>query len=395
MENKIINCLLEKGVNIPHPESVFVGPEVDPGRISGEGTILYPGTRLLGKKTLILPHARIGEETPATLDNVLVGERARLKGGYFQGAVFAGKNEFGSGAHVRPGTILEEESGAAHTVGLKQTILFPFVVLGSLINFCDCLMAGGTSRKNHSEVGSSFIHFNYTPNQDKATPTLLGNVHQGVMLDQDPIFLGGQGGLVGPCRINFGCITAAGSIVRKDEEHPNHLIMGGGLKNASIPWKSGGYSQVSGIFNKNIQYIGALISLRAWYTHVRPLFVTDELTRELILGMQETLDTCIQERVKRLGQFCDNLAAAREKASSIQEKAVDTFQRAGVLFEDTRIWQNVDQRGETFITAVESALKRQECAYTTLIQGLPEKIRQLGSQWLFAMEDQIVAPLFI
>jgi UDP-N-acetylglucosamine/UDP-N-acetylgalactosamine diphosphorylase len=86
----------------------------------------------------------------------------------------------------------------AHAVGLKQTILFPFVTLGSLINFCDCLMGGGTSRRNHSEVGSSFIHFNYTPRQDKATASLLGDVPRGVMLDQPPIFLGGREESSGP-----------------------------------------------------------------------------------------------------------------------------------------------------------------------------------------------------
>lgn len=75
----------------------------------------------------------------------------------------------GSGAHVRGGTILEEEANGAHTVGLKQTILMPFVTLGSLINFCDVLLAGGTSRTNHSEVGSSYIHFNFTPDGDKTT----------------------------------------------------------------------------------------------------------------------------------------------------------------------------------------------------------------------------------
>ena len=30
-------------------------------------------------------------------------------------------------------------------------------------------MAGGTSRKDHSEVGSSYIHFNFTPDGDKTT----------------------------------------------------------------------------------------------------------------------------------------------------------------------------------------------------------------------------------
>ena len=109
----------------------------------------------------------------------------------------------GSGAHVRTGTLLEEQAGAAHTVGFKQTIFLPFVTAGSLINFCDCLMAGGTSRKNHSEIGSSYIHFNFTPRQDKATASLIGDVPRGVMLDQAPIFLGGQGGLVGPVLLDF------------------------------------------------------------------------------------------------------------------------------------------------------------------------------------------------
>ena len=89
----------------------------------------------------------------------------------------------GLGAQVREGCLLEEEANGAHCVGLKQTILFPFVTLGSLINFCDCLMAGGTSRKDHSEVGSSYIHFNYTPDGDKTTASLFGDVPRGVMLE--------------------------------------------------------------------------------------------------------------------------------------------------------------------------------------------------------------------
>jgi UDP-N-acetylglucosamine/UDP-N-acetylgalactosamine diphosphorylase len=97
---------------------------------------------------------------------------------------------------------LEEEASGAHAVGLKQTIFLPFVTAGSLINFCDALIAGGTSRKDHSEIGSSYIHFNYTPHQDKATPSLIGDVPHGVMLDQPAIFLGGQGGLC-PCGIRF------------------------------------------------------------------------------------------------------------------------------------------------------------------------------------------------
>ena len=165
------------------------------------------------------------------------------------------KSSLGSGSNVREGTILEEESRGAHTVGLKQTILFPYVTLGSLINFCDCLMSGGTSGENHSEVGSSYIHFNYTPNQDKATASLIGDVPRGVMLNQRPIFLGGQGGLVGPCRLEFGTVIAAGSIFRNDELRPERLIFGGMGKSKNIPFMSGKYHNIKRITVNNIIYI--------------------------------------------------------------------------------------------------------------------------------------------
>ena len=49
-------------------------------------------------------------------------------------------------------------------------------------------MSGGTSRRDHSEVGSSYIHFNFTPDGDKTTPSLFGDVVHGVLLDQPAVF---------------------------------------------------------------------------------------------------------------------------------------------------------------------------------------------------------------
>jgi len=82
-------------------------------------------------------------------------------------------------------------------------------------NFCDLLIAGGHDRKNHSEVGSSYIHFNYTPHQDKATPSLLGDVPRVVLLNQPPISLADRCGLVGPCRIGFGASSPAGLVLAR------------------------------------------------------------------------------------------------------------------------------------------------------------------------------------
>ena len=150
-------------------------------------------------------------------------------------------------------------------------------------------MAGGTSRKNHSEVGSSYIHFNFTPSQDKATASLIGDVPRGVMLNRQPIFLGGQGGLVGPCRLNFGITVAAGTIVRKDEIREDRLIFGGEGKAGSVPFVPGKYQGNKRIIINNIIYIGNLIALQQWYRQVRTLFISKRFPETLMLGLKKNI----------------------------------------------------------------------------------------------------------
>jgi UDP-N-acetylglucosamine/UDP-N-acetylgalactosamine diphosphorylase len=174
--------LVKRGVAVAAPASVEIGDEVDPGRIA-PGVVIHAGCKIFGAQTSLGPGCLLGREAPATVEDCQLGAKVQLKGGFFSGAVFLDGAAMGSGSHVRGGTILEEGAEMAHTVGLKQSIFFPFAVGGSLINFCDALMAGGRSRKEHSEIGSSFIHFHFTPHGDKATASLIGDVPRGVMLD--------------------------------------------------------------------------------------------------------------------------------------------------------------------------------------------------------------------
>ena len=127
----------------------------------------------------VLEGVELGYEEPVTLENAVLGRRVKVQGGFVKDSVLLDGCEVRQGFHAREGCLLEEDSYFAHTVGLKMTIVFPFVVLGSLINFCDCLLAGGTSRKHHSEVGSGFIHFNFSPRGDKATPSAFGPLQRG------------------------------------------------------------------------------------------------------------------------------------------------------------------------------------------------------------------------
>jgi UDP-N-acetylglucosamine/UDP-N-acetylgalactosamine diphosphorylase len=379
---EIIDSLLRKGVKITDPAGVEIGPEVDADRIAGEGVVIHPGCRIRGERTLILAGAKLGSEAPATVENCRVGPAVELKGGYFREAVFLEKACCGLGSHVREGTILEEGASIAHTVGLKQTILFPFVTLGSLINFCDCLMAGGTGPKNHSEVGSSYIHFNFTPNQDKATASLIGEVPHGVMLNQKPIFLGGQGGMVGPVRLGYGIIAAAGTIVRKDELRPDRLLYGGASKAGNIEFRPGRSAGTARIIRNNFIYIGNLLALRQWYLRARALFVEGRLQEALLAGLVEAVELGIAERIKRLKELGEKMAQAGDDSLAGRWSAV-----VAVLQE------RFDGRGdprlrEAYLAKMLQAIARTGKDYMNVVQALKPEDSGSGTAWLQGIVDE-------
>jgi len=400
LPGKIIK-LMEKGVKIPNPYSVEIGEDIQIERISGSGVVLHSGTKLYGGKTLICADTKLGYEAPATVVDCQLGRGVKLGGGFFKGSVFLDGVEMAYGAHVRDGCILEEEVRAAHTVGLKQTILFPFVTLGSLINFCDCLMSGGTDGKNHSEVGSSYIHFNYTPNQDKATASLIGDVPTGVMLNQNPIFLGGQGGLVGPVRIGHGTVIAAGTICRKDCPEGGKLLAGESDAFVEKEFYRGLYCDVGRKVRNNIWYIANLLALKQWYLHVRPSFFhTHEFGRELHEGAVEKLDMALRERLKRFKAFSENMKESVRIGRDILngKKRGFAFDLEEELFNN---WPQLEEcltKGLEEITALEKrdlfldalhAGKNVEAGYVRTIQSLGDNTLSFGTGWLQTVVDRI------
>ncbi len=397
-----IEKLIKKGVRIPNPFSVEISPDIDINRISGQGVTIYTGCKIIGKSTHISSGAQIGYEGPVTLENCWVGSEVQLKSGFFKEAVFLEGVSLGSGAHIREGTILEEHSSVAHTVGLKQTILFPFVTLGSLINFCDCLMAGGTDSKNHSEVGSSYIHFNYTPNQDKATPSLIGDVPGGVMLNQRPVFLGGQGGLVGPSRLAFGTIIAAGTIYRKDQLQQNRLVFEGMPKGGNIPYTFGLYRNIKRIVLNNIIYIANLFALRQWYYQVRYLFISPNFSEHLWQGLNQTLEKAIRERISRLIALSLKMEYSIElynemsgpKASKILLKQKQE------LFDNSKEIESLLKKGfqfcgdislrDTFLKKMTKAIENIGMDYIQVMKNLKPAEKKYGELWLQNIIETLV-----
>ncbi|MBW2037100.1 MAG: UDP-N-acetylglucosamine pyrophosphorylase [Deltaproteobacteria bacterium] len=394
--------LIRKGVKIPMPQTVLIADDVVLDRIAGEGVVIYPGCRIFGEKTLIMPGAKLGHDGPVTVEDCQIGTDVELKGGVFQRSVFLEKVTMGYGAQVRAGCILEEEAKGGHTVGLKQTILFPFVTLGSLINFCDCFMAGGTSRTNHSEVGSSYIHFNYTPNQDKATPTLIGDVPRGVMLNQPPIFLGGQGGIVGPVRVEYGTVIAAGVVHRKDAFGKGKLLLGHAPVNRATMHYPGMYRNVKYRVINNINYIANLMALKQWYIGVRsPFFKTDSMGEMLYAGVLEKLEMALNERIKRFKTLAEKMPeSAAEYRKVMKTKADDTilrqkqalfdrWQDLEALFTRYRGYEGDASRREPFLEKIANLIKEKGCNYLPVIRSLDKTWSAKGTKWLQGIVDTI------
>jgi hypothetical protein len=399
--------LLKKGVRIPAPFSVDIGDEVDPARISGEGVVFSRGTKISGAKTLISTGVKLGCEAPVAVDDCQLGRGVELKGGFFTSSVFFDKACMASGAHVREGCILEEEAGGGHTVGLKQTILFPYATLGSLINFCDCFLAGGTSRKDHSEVGTSYVHFNYTPNQDKATPSLLGDVPRGVMLTEPPIFLGGQGGMVGPARIGFGTVIAAGTVWRGDCPEGGKLLRGNGRQAGAQEYHPGLYRDISRRVTNNILYIANLLALRRWYIHVRcNLHGDPEMGDVLMQGALETLEKAIAERLMRFRDLAQKVRAGQEAAERLlpvetsgdiirgQHQFVDRWPELEACLTDGREDAAGLEERDSFLAKLSSAGAAQGNDYIRVIRSLDQDARSSGTAWLRQVVDTVAERAF-
>jgi UDP-N-acetylglucosamine/UDP-N-acetylgalactosamine diphosphorylase len=391
-----IEQLIRKGVNIPTPFTIDVGDEVNIDQISGKGVKIYPGCRIYGGKTVISAGVQLGYEAPVTVEDCQLGPKVELKGGYFRKSVFLEKANMGLGGHVREACLLEEEANGAHCVGLKHTILFPFVTLGSLINFCDCLMAGGTSRKDHSEVGSSYIHFNFTPEGDKTTPSLIGDVPRGVMLNKPPIFLGGQGGMIGPLRMSYGSVVAAGSVLREDVGQEKQLIVSKSPSGKVVDLIPRAYPSLSHVVKNNIIYIANLIALEQWYLHVRRMFFEHQEFGHLIFkAILENLQVAKEERMKRLKDMGAKMAESADQAKDSLKtvRAKQEFYEKGKLLEEVFVsdaWETSgEKKRDPFLIAFLKHREEHGGNYIEVVQSLPPDISKGGTQWLDAIVDLI------
>ena len=263
-------------------------------------------------------------------------------------------------------------------------------------------MAGGTDRQNHSEVGSSYIHFNYTPNQDKATASLSGDVPRGVMLKQAPIFLGGQGGLVGPCRLEYGTVIAAGTINRKDELRPGRLLFGGSGRSGNVPFAAGHYHGLKRILTNNIIYIANLVALGQWYDQVRRLFVSNAFPQTLLEALQEKLKMAVDERIERLGELMHKKSLEQEteaeenssESNSLQEGLYNWLTELESFLRENRNREGDNALRDRFLEIICKKCDQNGKHYLRAIKGLTPEASEIGTRWLQGIVNEVADGAF-
>ncbi len=397
--------LVAKGV-IVHAPAATVFEGIDPDRVEA-GVEIFPGCVIRGSRTILGAGCKLGHSGGGLYEDVVVGRGAELYGGVFKDAVFLDGVVVRGNAEMRGGTVMEEGSEVAHHVGLKMTILMPSVVVGSLVNFCDALVAGGTSREDHTEVGSCLALYNFTPWGDKFA-SMFGDA-VGVFLRSPRIFIGGQTQIVSPVKVGYGAVIPAGCAVRRSV--PAGRMVGETPVRVDQRFDSVLMGGLGPKFDLTREYVGNLRALLAWYEQVRAPFAQGDA---LLVAAYEEASRQIQagvvERVKRL----DKLAARIPASMDAHRRALEgvSYEEDALIHERRLVehesilgrWLGWRQRmlqgappGDPRLLAIGARMAdarraRPDLGYVEAVGALDDALVEAGSAALREIVEVTVAP---
>ena len=373
--------LQDSGVEVWGPDRVYIGDEVPLDAIE-PGATIYHAT-LSGKNLRIGKGSSIGRSGHALVEDCRIGRDVELGAGSYSRATILDGSKVRGFAELRPGTLLEEDCEAAHSVAFKNTILTATCVTGSLINYCDVFMTGGTSRSDHSEVGSGVVHFNFDPRGDK-WGSLLGDA-RGLLLRSAPIFIGGQAGLVGPLHVDFGAVLAAGSIARRDIG-PDRVRFEGAEAREVEGFDRNRYGSLAPKLRTTARLIGNLWAFWAWYQAVRLPFA-DDREKPLYESAQNQARVHIEERVKRLRKIVEKLAAGAARSPEHEALIASGEDLAAAWLAPP------DEAPPPSEFLQEYEAKRGAAAHIDAVRGISPEAAEAAAGWLRKIAERATPPL--
>jgi bifunctional UDP-N-acetylglucosamine pyrophosphorylase/glucosamine-1-phosphate N-acetyltransferase len=202
VQGRLRQSLLEAGVTMLLPETVYLGMDV----AVGPDTILYPGVVLEGK-TEVGRGCVLGPNTHVIDSSV--GEESRIVASMVEGTVIEARVTVGPYSHLRPGTHLAEGVHLGNFVEVKASTLERGVHSGHFSYLGDATIGENTN------IGAGTVTANYDRATKSKHPTKIGR----------DVFVGVDTMIVAPREIGDGAATGAGSVVTKDVP-PHSLAVG-------------------------------------------------------------------------------------------------------------------------------------------------------------------------
>jgi hypothetical protein len=223
------------------------------------------------------------------------------------------------------------------------------------------------------------------------------------MLDREPIFLGGQGGLVGPVRIAYGTVIPAGIICRQDILQENGLYAPPPpAASAAAPraFRVGAYRAIQRIVANNLVYIGNIQALKLWYQLVRKTrMASDPFSEACHLGALKQIDRVLKERIQRLKDLAAKMQRSIEYATSDSSLAI----APGLLAQQQLLasrWPQIEAKLCQGPDPTVGARERDRflaawdgidlaTSHLDAIGSLPADAKTAGTAWLNAVVDSV------
>jgi len=137
----------------------------------------------------------------------------------------------------------------------------------------------------------------------------------------------------------------------------------------------------------NIIFIANLFALMQWYRCVRPLFVSQDFPQILLEALKEKLNLAIDERIKRLGDYCLKLPADLKSKSELPNR----WPEIQDYLEGRQDFAGDTALRDDFLEHLNLAIKNSNKNYITAITGLAPEDTQPGTNWLQGIVDELTA----
>ena len=208
---------------------------------------------------------------------------------------------------------------------------------------------------------------------------------------------------MGPSRIGYGAVVAAGIILREDVEEGRLVRAERPRDPATRDFLRGWYGEPRRILTNNIMYIANLVALKAWYRHCRkPFFEATERGTMLYRGALEILEAALDERLKRLGGLAQNMSRPIETSVDIPGNDSPEAAELRKIFSEN--WPALEDCICSFDADDETSEKRDaflerfqaehaaagSLDYLDVIRSLDDTTVALGTAWLQEMVDRLV-----